>query len=155
MSIDQRLRDLKIELPRAPSTKIARIAPYSFSGDLLFVSGQLPQWEGEIRFKGKAGREYSTDQAAEAARLSALNVIAQAKHALDGDLERIRKFQKLTGYVNCTPDFEEIAHVVNGASDLVVGIFGDKGVHSRTAVGAGSMPLGVTVEIEAIIEVTR
>ncbi len=112
----------------------------------------IPQWEGDLPFVGKIGREFTVDEGREAARLAALNVIAHARAALDGDLDRIAQIAKVSGFVNCTPDVTEIGNVVNGASELFIQVFGEQGEHSRIAVGAVSMPLGVAVEIEAVIE---
>jgi len=150
--IAARLAELGITLPAPQQPKVALILPWSISGNLLFVSGQLPQWEGEIRYAGKLGREFDLEQGREAARLSALNCLAQARHALEGKLDRIRRFIKLGGFVNCTEDFTQVAEVVNGASELIVDIWGEAGMHSRIAVGAANMPMGVAVEIEAICE---
>jgi enamine deaminase RidA (YjgF/YER057c/UK114 family) len=152
--IDTRLHELGIVLPipRAPS--IARVEFYTLEDGFLFLSGQIPLWNGERRFIGKLGREFSTAEGQEAAKLSMLNVLAAAKEALDGDLDRVEKVMKLVGFVNCTPDFDEISQVINGASDLVIDIFGDIGRHARTAIGANSMPFGVAVEMEAVFRVS-
>ena len=155
--IDARLRELGIELPEARAPKVARIKGANIAGPFLFVSGQVPQWNGEMPFIGKVGREFTVEQGAEAARLCALNVIAHARAALDGDLDRIVKLAKLKGYVNATPDVAEVAAVVNGASDLMVEIFGDAGRHTRSAIGAHArtvagvtvMPFDVAIEVEA------
>jgi enamine deaminase RidA (YjgF/YER057c/UK114 family) len=153
-TIAGRMRDLGIELPIPQPPKVARILPFSRSGTLLFVSGQLPQWNGEIRYRGKLGKDFDLEQGRQAARLSALNVLAQTRAAL-GDLERVDRIHKVSGFVNCTPDFEQVAEVVNGASELFVAIFGERGAHARVAVGAANMPMGVAVEIEAIIGVAE
>ncbi len=150
---EQRLKEQGISLPIAQPPGIAKIRPWVIAGNLLFVSGQLPQWEGEIRFVGKLGRDFDLRQGREAARLSALNVLAQAREAADGGLDGIARMVKISGFVNCTPDFTQVAEVVNGASELFLDVFGEKGGHARTAVGATNMPLGVAVEIEAIMEI--
>jgi len=147
--IEQRLRDLGIELPEARAPRVAKIKGANIAGPFLFVSGQVPQWNGEIRYIGKVGREYSVAQGRDAARLSALNVIAHAKAALGGDLDRVVKVVKLKGYVNATPDLEEVAAVVNGASELMVEIFGEAGEHARTVAGVAVMPFDVAIEVEA------
>jgi len=149
--IAARLQALGIALPRPQAPQVARILPWCLAGELLFVSGQLPQWEGELRHVGKVGRDLDLDRARAAARLSALNVLAQARAALGGDLDRVRRFVKVGGYVNCTGDFLEVAQVVNAASELFIEVFGEPGTHARTAVGAANMPLGVAVEIEATL----
>lgn len=151
--IEKKLTELNIQLPRAQKPNIAKILPYSFAGDLLFVSGQLPQWEGDVRYVGKLGVDLDLEKGREAARLSALNVLSQAKAALGGDLDRISRIVKVSGFVNCAPDFPGVAEVVNGASELFLHVFGGQGAHARVAVGATNMPLGVAVEIEAIIEI--
>ncbi|MCC7410855.1 MAG: RidA family protein [Gammaproteobacteria bacterium] len=151
--IETRLAALGISLPLPQQPRVARILPWAIAGELLFVSGQLPQWQGDVRYVGKLGVEFDLDQGREAARLSALNVLAQARAALDGDLDRIRRIVRLGGFVNCTADFTGVAQVVNGASELFLDVFGEAGAHARTAVGAANMPMGVAVEIEAIMQI--
>lgn len=152
-SIAARLAALDIVIPRAQPPRVAKIKGAARIGNTLYISGQIPQWEGELRFVGKVGREFSIEEGRAAARLSALNVLAQASEALGGNLDRIRQIAKVAGYVNCTPDVTEIGAVINGASELFLEIFGERGAHARVAIGAYSMPLGVAVEIEAIMEV--
>ncbi len=152
-SVAARLARLDIVLPRPQAPRVARIRPWARTGNLLFVSGQLPQWEGDVRYVGKVGERYALAEGRAAARLSALNVLAQAAAALDGDLERVVQFVKVGGFVNCTAEFTEVAQVVNGASELFVDVFGERGAHARTAVGAANMPMGVAVEIEALVEI--
>lgn len=151
--IDQRLTELGIVIPRAQKPKVAKIKGFSIIGNTLYVSGMIPQWEGDVRFIGKVGQDFSIEEGQEAARLSALNVLAQARDALQGDLDRIVQIAKVSGFVNCTPDITEVAAVVNGASELFLDIFGDRGAHARIAVGATTMPIGVAVEIEAIMQI--
>jgi enamine deaminase RidA (YjgF/YER057c/UK114 family) len=152
--IDARIAELGIELPRAHPAKVAKIRGWHRTGNLLFVSGQVPKWRDEVKFVGKVGREFGLETGRDAARLSALNMLAQAKEALDGDLDRIRAIVKLTGFVNATPDFTEIPQVVNGASELFLDIFGEeRGAHARTAVGVAVMPFDVAIEVEGIFEV--
>ncbi len=152
-SIAARLAALDIVIPRAQPPRVAKIKGAARIGNTLYISGQIPQWEGELRYIGKVGREFSIEEGRAAARLSALNVLAQASEALGGNLDRIRQIAKVAGYVNCTPDVTEIGAVINGASELFLEIFGERGAHARVAIGAYSMPLGVAVEIEAIMEV--
>jgi enamine deaminase RidA (YjgF/YER057c/UK114 family) len=152
-SIAARLAALDIVIPRAQAPRVAKIKGAARIGNILYISGQIPQWEGELRYVGKVGREFTIEEGRAAARLSALNVLAQASEALGGNLDRIRQIAKVAGYVNCTPELTEIGAVVNGASELFLEIFGERGAHARVAVGAYSMPLGVAVEIEAIMEV--
>ena len=151
-TIEQRLIDHDIELPEA-ATPVANYVPAVQSGSMLYISGQLPLWNGQRRHIGKLGADTSVDEGQAAARLCALNVVAQAKAAL-GDLDRVARVVKLVGFVNSTPDFTDQPAVINGASDLMAEVFGDKGRHARSAVGAATLPLGVSVEVEAILEVT-
>ncbi|HJP37118.1 MAG TPA: RidA family protein [Gammaproteobacteria bacterium] len=151
--VDRRLEELGIIIPRAQKPRVAKIKGSAVIGTTLYISGMIPQWEGEVRYVGKVGEDFSIDEGREAARLSALNVIAQAGEALNGDLDRIRQIAKVSGFVNCAPHVTEVAAVVNGASELFMEIFGQRGAHARVAVGATTMPLGVAVEIEAIMEI--
>lgn len=151
-TIDTRLSELGIDLPDAPVAAGAYVG-YVQTGNLLFVAGQVPFWNGELRHVGKVGADLSLEEGQEAARVCALNIIAQAKLALDGDLDRITRFVKLGGFVNCPTDYTDHPKVINGASNLIGDIFGEKGAHARFALGAGSLPLNVAVEIDAVIEV--
>ena len=151
--IEARMRELGIVMPEAAPPRVAKIEGSVRWGDLLFVSGAVPKWNGEVRFVGKVGREFGLAEAQAAARLSALNMLAQAKLALDGDLDRIQRIVKLTGYVNAVPTFTDIPHVVNGASELFLELFGDAGRHARTAVGVAVMPFDVAIEVEGIFAV--
>jgi enamine deaminase RidA (YjgF/YER057c/UK114 family) len=148
--VDARLHELGIELPDAMEPKVAKIMAAKIAGNFLFVSGQVPQWNGELRYVGKVGREFDLASGQAAARLSALNVLAQAKRALSGDLDLIREVVRLTGYVNVAPDFVQISETMNGASEVFNSVFGEGGRHARTALGSASMPMGVAVEVEAI-----
>ena len=147
--IDARLRELDIELPEPQGPKVAMILPATIADRWLFVSGQITQWNGEHRFIGRVGREFDLAAGQQAARLSALNVLAQAKKALDGDLDRIERVVQLKGYVNATPDFTQLSEMVNGASELMIEVFGEAGQHARTAIGATVMPFDVAIEVEA------
>jgi enamine deaminase RidA (YjgF/YER057c/UK114 family) len=149
--IEARLKELGIIVPVA-AAPLASYVPTVQTGSLLFVSGQVTLKDGKREFVGKLGRDFSTEQGNQAARLCALNIVAQLKAAL-GDLDRVKRIVKLTGFVNAMPDFAEQPQVVNGASDLLGEIFGDKGKHARSAVGVGSLPGGVACEVEAIVEV--
>jgi enamine deaminase RidA (YjgF/YER057c/UK114 family) len=148
--IEARLKELGIELPVPQEPRVAKILNTVIAGGFLFVSGQITQWNGERRFVGKVGREFDLAQGQAAARLSALNVLAQARKGLDGDLDRIERVVQLKGYVNCMPDFTEVSAVVNGASELMLEEFGDAGRHSRTALGVAVMPFDVAIEVEAM-----
>ena len=150
--IDDRLRSLGIELPM-PSAPGANYVPFVRSGNLVFLTGQLSQWNGERRFIGKLGREFEVDQGKQAARLYALNLIAHLRAALDGDLDLVVRCVRIAGFVNSVPEFTAQSQVLNGASDLFVEIFGDAGRHARMAVGVAALPYDVAVEVEAVFEV--
>jgi enamine deaminase RidA (YjgF/YER057c/UK114 family) len=150
--IEARLKDLKIELPEA-GAPLANYVPCVRSGDLLFVSGQICQWNGERRFVGKLGREFKLEEGQQAARLCGLNILAQVRRALDGDLDRVVRCVRLGGFVNSMPDFTQQPQVVNGCSDLMVEVLGDAGRHARAAVGVNVLPADVAVEVEAVFEV--
>lgn len=150
--IEARLKELKLELPQA-AAPVANYVPAVRSGDLLFIAGQVCQWQGERRFIGKLGRELGLEQGKEAAELCALNILAQVKAALAGDLDRVLRCVRLGAFVHCTDDFTQQPQVANGASDLMVSVFEDAGRHARTAVGVNALPGGVAVEVDAIFEV--
>jgi enamine deaminase RidA (YjgF/YER057c/UK114 family) len=149
--IEARLRALDLVLPQTPGT-LANYIPYLHLDRLLFVSGQLPMQEGRVVTAGKLGADIKLSEGADAARLCLLNILAQAKAAL-GDLDRIVQCLRLNGYVNAAPDFVDHPQVLNGASDLIVELLGQKGRHTRIAVGCSSLPLGAAVEIDAIFAV--
>jgi enamine deaminase RidA (YjgF/YER057c/UK114 family) len=151
---EARLKALGIELPQA-SAPVANYVPFTEVDGLVVVSGQISIWNGEPRFVGKVGREFGVGEGREAARLCALNILAHLRVAAGGDLDRVRRCVRLGGFVNCTPDFTEMPQVVNGASDLMVQVFGDAGKHARAAVGVASLPLGVAVEVEAMFALER
>ncbi len=150
-TVEARLTALGIELPAAPAPA-ASYVPAVITGNLLFTAGQIPMKNGERLFIGKVGDTMDVATAQQAARLCALNIVAQVKAAV-GDLDRVTRCVKVLGFVNATPDFGDHPKVINGASDLLVEIFADKGRHARSAVGAGSLPFGVAVEVEAIFEI--
>jgi enamine deaminase RidA (YjgF/YER057c/UK114 family) len=150
--IEERLRELSIELPR-PSTPGANYVPFVRTGDLVFVTGQLSQWNGERRFIGKLGREFDADAGAQAARLCALNVLAQLRVAMDGELDRVVSCVRVAGYVNSVPEFVGQSQVMNGASDVFIEVLGEAGRHARMAVGVSALPYGVAVEVEGCFEV--
>ncbi len=151
-TIDARLKELGIELPKA-AAPAANYVPYTISGKLVFIAGQVTIWNGELRFLGRLGETLSVEEGYQAARLCGLNILAQLKAACDGDLDRVVRCVKLGGFVNSTPDFTDQPKVVNGASDLMVEVLGDKGRHARFAVAAPSLPLGVSVEVDAVFEI--
>ncbi|MFI5018899.1 MAG: RidA family protein [Dongiales bacterium] len=150
--IDRRLTALRIELPQ-PSKPGANNVPFTRSGNQLFLTGQLSQWNGERRFIGKLGREFGVEEGRQAARLSALNLIAHLRAALDGDLDRVSRCLRLAGYVNSLPSFTEQSKVMDGASDLFVEIFGEAGRHARLAIGVAVLPYDVAVEVEGVFEI--
>ncbi|KIT15433.1 RidA family protein [Jannaschia aquimarina] len=151
MSVEDRLIELGHALPDA-SAPAANYVPYVQVGNLLFVSGQISR-EGDDLIRGTVGDDMSVEEGAAAARTCALGLLAQVKAACDGDLSRLKRVVKLTGFVNSTPDFEGQPQVINGCSDLLVDVLGEAGRHSRSAVSAGALPLGVAVEIEGIFEI--
>ena len=155
--IEARLRELGIELPLS-GAPIANYVPFTVSattsGNLVFIAGQICQWNGERRFVGKLGAGVSVADGQQAARLCALNILAHLRVACGGDLDRVRRCLRLGGFVNCTPEFTDMPQVVNGASDLMVELFGDIGRHARAAVGTNSLPGGVAVEVDAIFEIS-
>ncbi len=150
-SIEARLKELGIELPQ-PAAPAAAYVPVVRTGNLLFVSGQLPGWNGELRIKGKLGAGVTVEEGQEAARLCALNLLAHVK-ASCGTLDNVRRCVKLGGFVACAPDFTDHPKVVNGASQLMQDVLGDAGRHARFAVGVPSLPFDVAVEVDGIFEV--
>jgi enamine deaminase RidA (YjgF/YER057c/UK114 family) len=141
-----------VELPQVPAP-VANYVPFVLSGNMLYVSGQLPGLNGQM-LKGHLGKDVTTEQGYEAAKVCALNIVAQAGAALGGNFERIKRCVKLGGFVASAPEFTDHPKVVNGASDFIVSVFGDAGKHARAAVGVAALPLGAAVEVEAVFEVT-
>lgn len=150
--IDKRLAELGITVP-VPAKPVANYVGWVRTGNLVFTAGQVTLKDGKVEYIGKVGKEISTEDAAKAARICAINVIAQLREACDGDLDRVKRIVKVVGFVNGVPEFAEQPKVINGASDLLVEVFGEKGKHARSAVGAGSLPLNVAVEVEAVAEI--
>lgn len=154
--IEKRLSELGITLPPAPAPA-ANYVPYVRSGNLIFTAGQVcfgPDGKLADQHKGKLGAEVSDEKGREAARICALNVIAQVKAALDGDLDKVVRCVRLGGFINAIPDYAAIPQVMNGASDLMVEIFGEAGRHARSTVGVAELPMDCAVEVEAIFEVS-
>ena len=151
MNFQKKINELKIKLPEAKPPVGSYVAT-KISGNLLFISGQISITDSGDLIKGKVGKELSTQDGYEAAKRCGLSIVAQAKVACDGDLSKIKSCVKLTGFVNSTDDFIEQPKVINGASDLIAAIFGDAGMHTRAAVSTNSLPLGVSVEVDAIFE---
>ena len=151
MSYEDNIKKLQIELPEAKAPVGSYVAT-KISGNLLYVSGQISMSATGELIKGKVGKELSTDDGYKAAERCGLSIVAQVKKACNDDLSKIKSCVKLTGYVNSTEDFIEQPKVINGASDLIASIFGDAGMHTRAAVSTNSLPLGVSVEVDAIFE---
>jgi enamine deaminase RidA (YjgF/YER057c/UK114 family) len=149
--IAKRLAELGLEIP-SPVAPVANYVPFVITGRELFISGQVSITPSGV-IKGKLGADMTAEQGADAAKACAVNLIAQMKAALGGDLDRVKRIVKLTGFVNCASDFIDQPKVINGASDLMVAVFGEAGRHARAAVGAPSLPLGAAVEIDAVVEI--
>jgi enamine deaminase RidA (YjgF/YER057c/UK114 family) len=151
-TIDDRLAELGIEVP-TPAAPVANYVGWVRTGNLVFTAGQVPLKDREFMYQGIVGDSVSVEDATEAAKLCAINIIAQVKQACDGDLDRVKRIVKLVGFVNGVPGFGDQPKIINGASDMMVDVFGDKGKHARSAVGAGSLPINLSVEIEAVVEI--
>ena len=151
-SIDKKLETLGITIPDAPSPA-ANYIPYVISGNLVFIAGQVPFENGKINYTGKVGKDIDINKAKEVAKICGLNVISVLKNAVNGDLSKVKKCVKLGIFVSCTSDFHQQPEVANGASDLMVEIFGEDGKHARFAVGTNSLPRNVPVEVDAIFEI--
>ncbi|WP_454849327.1 RidA family protein [Rhizobium binxianense] len=153
-AIAARLAEMGITLPEA-AAPAANYVPYVISGNLLHISGQLPLEGGKVAVSGHLGRDVVVPAGQRAAELCAINILAQAKAALGGDLGRIRRVVKLNGFVASAPDFTEQHLVINGASNLIAGVLGEAGKHARAAVGMAALPLNAAVEIDAIMEISE
>ena len=151
MSYDDKLKELKINLPEAKAP-VGNYVATKVSGKMLFVSGQISIDETGQLIKGKIGKDLDTEEGYNAAKRCALSIIAQVKKACDNDLSKVKSCVKLTGFVNSTDEFIDQPKVLNGASDLIASVFGDAGMHTRAAVSTNSLPLGVSVEVDAIFE---
>ena len=150
--IDAHLSELGIALP-ATSAPMANYVPTVQSGRLVFVSGQLPLENGQAKYIGRLGSAITIEDGQKAARLCALNIMAQLKTACGGNLDRVKRCVRVGGFVNSTPEFTDQPQVVNGASDAIVAVFGEAGKHARAAVGVAALPRGVCVEVEAVFEI--
>ncbi len=150
--IEARLAELGLNVPTAP-VPAANYIPWVRTGNLVYIAGQVPMKDGKFLWVGKVGRDYTVEEAKEAARFVGLNVLSQLKTALDGDLDRVVRAVKLNGFVNCVEGFGHQPHVINGASELMIEVFGDAGRHARSAVGVAGLPFGVAVEIDGVFEV--
>jgi enamine deaminase RidA (YjgF/YER057c/UK114 family) len=150
--IDKKLAELGIVLP-TPAKPVANYVPWARTGNLVFISGQGAVVDGNIQFAGKLGDTVSIEDGIKSARLTCINVLAQLREACGGDLDRVKRVVKLLGFVNASPDFVEHPKIINGASDLMVEVFGEKGRHARSAVASPSLPFNLSVEVEAIVEI--
>jgi len=151
MNFEEKIKELKIELPEAKAPVGSYVASKIF-GKMLFISGQISIAANGELIRGKLGRELKTEEGYEAAKRCGLSIVAQVKKACGGDLSKIKSCIKLTGFVNSVEDFIEQPKVINGASDLIASVFGEAGMHTRAAVSTNSLPLGVSVEVDAIFE---
>jgi len=150
--INRRLEELNIDIENA-SAPAGSYIPYVISNNLVFISGQLPFINGELTIKGKIGDNVSVEEGIQMAEACAMALLSQLKEACNGDLNKVKRVVKLGGFVASTPDFTDQPKIINGASDLLVSIFGDKGRHARFAVGSNSLPFNISVEIDAIIKI--
>ena len=152
MDIEKKLKELSIELPNAPNPVGAYVA-FKKVSNLLFISGQLPISSDGKMIKGQIGKDLTLEDGLQASKLCVINILAQAKKALNGDLNNIKNCVKITGFVNSTDDFKDQPKVINPASETLSAVFADKGKHARVAISANSLPLGAAVEIDAIFEI--
>ena len=148
---DENIKNLGLNIPDLPKA-LANYVPYKIIGKTIYISGQAPVQNGELIYKGKVGSDISIEEGIEAAKLCVINIIAALKTGLEGDWDKLDSFVKLTGFVNCQENFTDQPKVINGASDTIVKIFGEPGMHTRAAISANSLPLGVAVEVDAIFE---
>ncbi len=149
---EENIKQLGIEIPDMP-TALANYVPFKVSDSIVYVSGQAPVKNGELIYKGKVGEDITVDDGIKAAELCCVNIISALKKSIDGDWNRLDSFLKLGGFVNCNNNFYDQPKIINGASDLLVKIFGDQGKHARFAVGSNSLPMNISVEIDAIIKI--
>ena len=150
--VDMHIAQLGIELP-TPAPPAGAYVPFVVAGRLLLVAGQLPMWNGTLKYDGRVGAEITLEDGIAAARLCGLNLLAQARAACDGDLDRVRRVLRLGGFVQAAPGFTDHPKVLNGASELMVEVFGQDGRHVRVAVGAASLPMAAAVEIEGMFDI--
>ena len=149
---EENIKQLGIEIPDMPAA-LANYVPFKVSDSIVYVSGQAPVKNGELIYKGKVGKDIALDEGIKAAELCCVNIIAALKKSINGDWNRLETFLKLGGFVNCNNDFYDQPKIINGASDLLVKIFGEQGKHARFAVGSNSLPMNISVEIDAIIKI--
>ena len=148
---DENIKNLGLNIPELPKA-LANYVPFKIVGKTMYISGQAPVRNGEMIYKGKVGSDITIEEGIEAAKLCVINIIAAVKTGLEGDWNKLDSFVKLTGFVNCQDSFTDQPKIINGASDMLVEIFVDQGRHARVAVGSNALPLGISVEIDAIIQ---
>jgi enamine deaminase RidA (YjgF/YER057c/UK114 family) len=148
---EENIKNLGLNIPDLPKA-LANYVPYKIVDKTMYISGQAPVQNGELIYKGKVGSDIAVEDGIEAAKLCVINIIAAVNTGLKGDWDKLDSFVKLTGYVNCQDNFTDQPKIINGASDLLVDIFGDQGRHTRVAVGSNALPLGIAVEIDAIVQ---
>ena len=148
---DENIKNLGLNIPELPKA-LANYVPFKIVGKTMYISGQAPVRNGEMIYKGKVGSDITIEEGIEAAKLCVINIIAAVKTGLEGDWNKLDSFVKLTGFVNCQDSFTDQPKIINGASDMLVEIFGDQGRHARVAVGSNALPLGISVEIDAIVQ---
>ena len=148
---NENIKNLGLNIPDLPKA-LANYVPFKIIGKTIYISGQAPVHNGELIYKGKVGSDISIEEGIEAAKLCVINIIAALKTGLEGDWDKLDSFVKLTGFVNCQDNFTDQPKIINGASDMLVEIFGDQGRHARVAVGSNALPLGIAVEIDAIVQ---
>ena len=151
--IERRLQELGIVLPE-PANPAANYVPYVISGNLVFIAGQIPFWNGDVLHIGKVGAELTVDEATKSAKVCGLNIIAQLKAACDGDLERVKRCIKIGVFVNCVDGFTQQPQIANGVSDLMVEVFGEAGRHARFAIGTNALPRNCATEADAVFELS-
>ena len=148
---DENIKNLGLNIPDLPKA-LANYVPFKIIGKTIYISGQAPVHNGELIYKGKVGSDISIEEGIEAAKLCVINIIAALKTGLEGDWDKLDSFVKLTGFVNCQDNFTDQPKIINGASDMLVEIFANQGRHARVAVGSNALPLGIAVEIDAIVQ---
>ena len=151
---EEALAELGLTIPE-PAAPVANFVPYVVTGTLVYISGQIPMRDGKIGFVGKLGRDFDVEQGREAARACVLNVLSVLRHACGGDLDRVSRCVRLGGFINSTDEFTSQPEVMNGASDLLVAVFGERGRHARAAVSVNALPRGAAVEVDAVFEIAR
>ena len=147
---EKNIKNLGLNIPDLPKA-LANYVPFKIVGKTMYISGQIPVQKGQLIYKGKVGQNVTVEDGIEAAKLCCINIIAAVKKGVNGDWDKLDSFVKLTGFVNCQEDFIDQPKVINGASDMLINIFGDQGQHARVAVGSNALPLGIAVEIDAIV----